>query len=293
MLGFLGGAAKGAHNELDDQDKRAFALKLQNAQIEGQLASQKEMADYNSASEAATTDMSGGVEKGRANAATQNWWMAKEKATRAVEAAKARAANQNKPRIYMREGKVMERTWSTDPDTGERIASEIQLGVSPGAYTKYAEFSAEAESMYALLDSMEEGAKKLLTDKNYARRLFGAAEITLENMTGSGDKSVVDLAARLESNALAIAATINRGRPTDPDRMAVQRALPKKSDSLTVALEKINSLREISKRTQKNMYSMLIDGRMEPPGSKAKPGAPKKSFADWKKEQEELKKPRP
>lgn len=74
MNGFFSGMADGASKELGDQQDRAFRLKLQNAQIEGTMAAQKEMADYNSASLEATDQMSGGKETGRANAKTQEWY---------------------------------------------------------------------------------------------------------------------------------------------------------------------------------------------------------------------------
>lgn len=82
MGGFAEGAANGLKTYLSNQQNQqdmAFKLKLQNAQIEGQLANEKEMADYNRASETATKDMSGGAETGRANTKTQEWYQSKER----------------------------------------------------------------------------------------------------------------------------------------------------------------------------------------------------------------------
>lgn len=77
MLGFLSGIAKGAGDELDTQEAQAFKLKLQNAQIEGELANARKMSEFERAGEVATSDMSGGLQEGRANKADQQWWMSK------------------------------------------------------------------------------------------------------------------------------------------------------------------------------------------------------------------------
>ena len=290
MGGFAEGMDDGLKTYLNNQQNQegmAFKLKLQNAQIEGQLANAKKLADYNSVDPNTSKTLRewSGIEQadGPMNAASASAALGMGKSNNSRAAAEERAkARQFKPTVYMRENKTIERTWTRDPETGQMVAKETALGVSPSAYAKYADFRTDSESVYAILDGIDVAAKKLLTDKNYVSRLFGSAEITLEKMKGSGRPEVVDLAARLESNSLAIAAVINRGRPSDTDKIAVQKGLVNTGDSLAYALQKTQALREIAERTDKNMYEMLIEGRMEPP----KKDAGGHTDADFKAEDE-------
>ena len=113
MLGFLGGMASGAGKELDDQESRAFALKLKNAQIEGELNNAKQLADYTAASPEATQDMAKTndvvLPQGmRANKADQAWWTSSAKNDKMLASAQARAlsgrgANQGMTRAKFNE----------------------------------------------------------------------------------------------------------------------------------------------------------------------------------------------
>ena len=59
---FFGGMAKGASEELDTQEANAFKLKLQNAQIEGQIKAQRDRFDYEKASAKTTAEIFGDAE---------------------------------------------------------------------------------------------------------------------------------------------------------------------------------------------------------------------------------------
>lgn len=262
---FLGGAAKGAGDELDNQEAMAFKLKLQNAQIEGELANAKKLADYNSVDPNTAKKLRewSGIApaEGPMNAASASAALGMGKARSSAE---ARAARQFRPQIYKKDNKVMTSTWETDPETGARIRKDEVLGVDPTSYREYAKFKAEAESTYAILDDLEEASKKLLTNDNYIKRVGGAAKITIEDALGSGRPEVVDLASTLQSKSLAIAAVINKGRPSDTDKIAVQEGLVKKTDSLDYALRKIQALRNVMDRTDSQMHKMLIEGDLSP-----------------------------
>lgn len=269
--------ANGASEELKTQESDAFKLKLMSAEIEARaratLANEQAMADYNSVdpnTSKTLREWSGiAPAEGPMNQASASAALGMGRSNNSLSAAEARRnANKFKPKIYSRDGKVVERSWETDPITGQPVAKESALGATPAAYNKYAEYRAEAESTYAILDDLEDGAKKLLTNDPWIKRMGGAAKIKLADMMGSGDPGLVDMVATLESKSLAIAAVINKGRPSDTDKQAVQSGLVKKTDTLDRALQKINALRGVMERTDSSMHRMLIEGRMEPPKPK-------------------------
>lgn len=166
MLGFLGGAAKGAQGELEDQDKRAFALKLQNAQIEGQIRAAKELSDYERPGEIATSDMSGGAQPGRANKADQQWWMQKNRDASLKEMSANKAGGMGRDSISGAEAnKSLRANYFKPGDTVTRLAySAAQARVraeSPTANqdAAYTELQAGLENMRQLKKLRQEADK--------------------------------------------------------------------------------------------------------------------------------------
>lgn len=260
MLPFFGGAAKGAGKELSDQNDRSFQLKLLNRQIESHMASPEvssALGDFagvenQPGQQYNQTDVTAALGIGKTDASERN---AKIRAGRRAE----------RPQITTVGNQRVGVTWETDPTTGQRKPNMIPLGADPASYRKYADFAAQAESAYSRLDNIRDASKRLLTNKNLLGRLPKMASMTLDSLTGSGDEDVATFVDSLEANALAVAAVINQGRPSDPDRIAVQKAMPGRRDSLDFALRKLDNLEEIMSRTEKRSYEMLIDGQMEKP----------------------------
>lgn len=200
MLGFLGGAAKGAQGELEDQDKRAFALKLQSAQIEGQIEKEKAILDYSSASEAATADMSGGVETGRANPQTQAWWTSKNK-NEALLRKPVRGMNYDR--------KALIDAMIKNPEAYDDLTATAKADIFPDLQAKGFKRKAKplSDGMQVRADAASSGLKamervnaRLNVNSDEFLKLYAPGSIGAKNLRGDLGE-IMDIVMRIRTGA--------------------------------------------------------------------------------------------
>jgi len=269
------GFAERTAKHLDDKDDRAFKMKLQSAQIEGQLANAQKLHDYTKASAKTTASIFGDsgiptTEGERESVPALGLLAGKQKAAAALTARENASANRLRSRMmrprYVSVNNVrMMETMEEDPVTGDWKPVHTPIGTDPAAFRKYADFSSEAEGAYARLDSIRGAVTASLSDKDFLSRIPNMAEMTLEKMLGSKDTRAVALIDTIDASALAIAAVINKGRPSEADALAVKKAMPLRGDTFTRAKAKLDQLESILTRTEKRYHSMLINGEVPTP----------------------------
>ncbi len=201
MLPFFGGMASGAGKELGDQDDRAFRLKLQNAQIEGQLANEKSMADYNSASMVATSDMSDGKETGRANTQTQAWYMSKDK----NNAARTRGGRSGAK--YDREALIS--AVIKNPVAYNDLTATAKADIFPDLQKQgfkrldkalTGELQVRADNSLSGLDAIERVNVKIKSNPEDFKKLYAPGTIGAKNLRGDLGE-IIDVVKRIRSGA--------------------------------------------------------------------------------------------
>lgn len=148
---------------------------------------------------------------------------------------------------------------------GQPAPEFAPVGVDPSAYREYAKYNKDLAPALSNLNSMEVSAGRLLSKGGILGRTANATKIKWQDLSGNANQDVVNFKRNMELTALQMAAIINRGRPTDKDKEAVQSAHPRTWDTIATAQASIKSLKKVLKSSQKNYYNELILGQMENP----------------------------
>lgn len=263
MLGFFGGAAKGAQGELEDQDKRAFALKLQNAQIEGQIEKEKQLFDYQRVNEptASALNEALGIRGGEARPAMSQSGATGLLAGLQRASMRTKAGPSGLRAQVIGDGPDQKIVWFDKNDPG-KISGELKVGQNPSAYKAYAKTASEYAPVKITVDNINSSIDALLNDENLIQRAKTTGELKLGALVKEGDPRVIDLINNRKGYALQIAAVVNRGRPSDPDAKAIESMLPNEYDSTTYAKKKMERIDAMLSATEESDYKLLMAGEL-------------------------------
>ncbi len=252
MGAFFGGAAKGASQELDNQNDRAFKLKLQNAQIEGQMRANEQQAKLNevdSSTAKGLREWSGlAPAEGPMNSQSAMAALGMGKANKMVEA--KQLPRQRPTRI--RTERVGNDVLSIRYDHDGNELSRVNLGINPASMRKVAEIDTEWAPSNVIIDKLDKSINKLLSDGNILSSYPTGIATKLSVLVQANQPEAIAITRASDAFALWLTAAVSGKQMTAREQAAMAKLLPVPTDTLDNAQTKLTLLSDMisSKREQ-------------------------------------------
>lgn len=183
-------------------------------------------------------------------------------------------------------GKVVREVLS--PFTGE-VMDRRDLGVNAGRSKAYSDSIAAYESSSGHITEMKKQLNEIFTAKDMVGRASQWANLRLNEVFTQDDPQAAALATFFQSSVVPLTRALGDNRISDTDRASLREALPKESDTLATALQKLENFQSVFESVKEGAHK----GYMEPLGGQTAPKESAKGGLDLNRIRQFLPKKKP
>lgn len=175
----------------------------------------------------------------------------------------ARAQNRPPTRPIIRDanvnGKVVREVLS--PYTGE-VIDRRDLGVNAGRSKAYSDSIAAYEASSGHITEMKKQLNEIFSAEDMVGRASQWANLRLNEVFTQNDPKAAALATFFQSSVVPLTRALGDNRISDTDRASLRDALPKESDTLATALQKLENFQSVFESVKEGAHK----GYMSPLG---------------------------
>ena len=259
---FLTGAYEAGSGILDEKRKSALEIKMLSRKIELEQEAKQGQFEYEKMPQEAQNEALGKLGYTKQFPRLSVGQMGQMQAGPKLESMESRAKSRQKSRLQTKtigDGPDTKIIW-VDPENPGKVQGELRVGKNPSMIKQYERVASDYASSKAVFDSIDDAVEGLLNDKDLISRYGNTASLKIQDLLSQGDERVIDLIGNRKGYAIQLAASINGGRPSEPDAKAIELMLPSEFDSLKFAQGKLSRLDKFLKAKEDSSYKILMQG---------------------------------